>query len=129
MEGVRPWHIVLFSLALLVLGGSVLWQCQADTEIIKSTKVTVVDVVTGELFESPRPGKGGVMFPLENPDTKSRSMLPAEKQGEQWIVNSRYLPLAVSLVADVKGEIALDKSSGQVRVKTPEPVKRDLFGK
>ncbi len=129
MEGVRPWHIVLFVAAAIALGFGFFWQLSSGEEIEKATTVVIVDVATGDLYECDRPSAGGLLFPLKNPETQKALMLPAEREGDVWKVSSRYLPLAASLVAKETGEVALDKATGHVKVKSPEPVKRKLAEK
>lgn len=129
MEGVRPWHIVLFVAAAIALGLGLFWQLGSGDEIEKATTVVIVDVATGDLYECDRPSGGGLLFPLKNPETQKALMLPAEREGEVWKVSSRYLPLAVSLAEKESGEVALNKATGQVKVKSPEPIKRKLTEK
>ncbi|MCC6950920.1 MAG: hypothetical protein IT433_05680 [Phycisphaerales bacterium] len=129
MEGVRPWHIVLFVAAAIALGLGLFWQLRSGDQIEKATTVVIVDVATGDLYECDRPSGGGLLFPLKNPETQKALMLPAEREGEVWKVSARYLPLAVSLAEKESGEVALNKATGQVKVKSPEPIKRKLAEK
>jgi len=62
----------------------------------------VIDLQTGEVFYLERTGRGGFFFPVENPETGVRSLVPLDRpetmiDGEsawdttRWVVQGRYL--------------------------------------
>lgn len=127
MNELRPWHIALVIGAALVLGVSAWWQFGRDDGIDIADSVIVADIRTGELWETPKPRNRTIVYPIKNPDTKTDSLMPVLQESGKWSVVFNYRKMANSLLGDKPEGAAMDPKTHEVRVKTPAPVKRDLF--
>lgn len=56
---------------------------------VRPDKIPFVCVETGKIYWIERK-KGTVSFPLENPETHHRTLLPARQENGQWYVVRRY---------------------------------------
>jgi hypothetical protein len=121
MSELRPWQMALFIGAFLVFAGSVLYQCKYSdsAEVTLPDSVTMVDMATGDLFESPLPKKRAVSFPAPHPDTKANTLFPADLIEGKWCLDRRYVPYIKELVP--KGDdLILDRKSGEVKITSPK---------
>lgn len=124
MEGVKPWHVVLIVAAVLVLSGSVLWQCSHSEKVEISDTIVVVDVVSGDLYESALPKKM-VVFPAVNPSSGTKTLLPAYTKDGKWYLAANYRPMVKDVVAG--GKSVADPNSGELTVKTSKPESKKIF--
>lgn len=114
MKQYKPWQIVLFVAAILVLGASLWWSLRTKgPEAMLSRKFMLVDVTTGELFTFSTKRKPAVI-PERNPDTGARTLLPADDLSGTWAVESRFLGLLKDLVEQKE----LDRASIVVDLET-----------
>jgi hypothetical protein len=92
MGEARPWQVAVVVVGLLVLIGSVVYQCTSRNEVELADSVILVDVTTGELIEAAYPGRA-VGFPATHPDSGARTLMPAVQDPEtgRWSVEGRYL--------------------------------------
>jgi len=128
MSEMRPWQVALFIGAFLVLAGSVLYQCKfsPDAAVELPTRVTMVDMASGDLFESPLPTKKAVSFPAAHPDTKSKTLFPADLIEGKWCLDRRYVPYIKDLVP--KGDdLILDRKTGEVKITSTTLRKANVF--
>jgi hypothetical protein len=123
MNDVKPWHIAVIALGLLVGLGSVVYQCRKQA-IPFADHIMLVDVTTGELIKAPLPKNKSVFFPAKNPESKQPTLYPAVEENGAWKVEGRYLPY----VADLKdpASTAINPKSGAIAVKG-SPSTKDVF--
>jgi hypothetical protein len=126
MGDVRPWHIALFALAVIVLTGSVVWQCASRQPVEIADRLVVVDMLTGELFDSALPEGRMVVFPAENPATRTRTLLPAYQQDGKWYLGGNYRPMVKDVVGE-KGSPVYDAASGELTVKSPTAARKNVL--
>jgi hypothetical protein len=126
MEGVRPWHIILIAAAVLAVTGSVLYQCYGTEKVEISDTLVVADIVTGDLYESPRPSGQTLFFPLQLPGSSSKTLMPAFQKDGKWYISPNYRGMAESALPP-GSKPAWDKSSGEIMAKSPTPEKKKLF--
>lgn len=88
MGSARPWQIILFILALLVLSGGLFLSCRGGVHLADS--ILMVDVKTGDRFRFDTSGKRGVTIPAKNPDTGDRTLLPIRQVDGIWVIAERY---------------------------------------
>ncbi len=119
MQGIKPWQIAIIVLGLIVGIGSVVWQVASGGPPKMATRLTFVDVESGELYLVDRPSDVTLSPPLTNPKTNVRSLYPATKDGDGWAVAFNFrdgLKAEMKAVADVR--------SGRIKtVGEPKPIK------
>jgi hypothetical protein len=116
IEGLKPWHIVLFVVAVGGLAAGVYFSVGSDRPQLRHS-VLMADVVTGELFRVDT--SKGIFIPAVNPDTGKPSLFPAEKgEDGSWRVKTRYLN--DDAIKDLGGSPAalLDVKSGALKLKS-----------
>ncbi|HYF15011.1 MAG TPA: hypothetical protein VD971_08075 [Phycisphaerales bacterium] len=125
MGEARPWQVAVVVVGLLVLIGSVVYQCTASNDVSLADSVIMVDVSTGELIESRYPKNRPVSFPAEHPETKSKTLMPAVQDPEtgRWMVEGRYVSYLKNLGS--LGGLE-DPESGLVKA-GKSPSRRNVF--
>lgn len=128
MSDLRPWQMALFIGAFLVLAGSVLYQCKySDSAAVDlPDSVTMVDMASGDLFESPLPKKRAVSFPAPHPDTKAKTLFPADLIEGKWCLDRRYVPYIKDHVP-TGDDLILDRKTGEVKITSPKLRQADVF--
>ena len=125
MERLKPWHFVLFAAAFLGIVYTT-YQTIFGDRVELTSKIVLVDVTTGDLFEAKVGGRVGAVLPEKNPDTGQFTLLPASKdQAGVWTISQRYLG---SLSPSIKPTAVVSASSGEVKVSSASP-KSLILGK
>lgn len=128
MQNQKTWQIGLIVVAVLVMSGTIFWQCSDDSKVIViSDSVTVVDVVTGELFRAPLPNGKAVVYPAKNPGSGKENIFPVAKEGDKWVVPARFLGQVKDFLETNKTAGKVDVSHGEVTVANAEPKQADVF--
>jgi hypothetical protein len=90
MQNVRPWQMVLFVIAALALGATVVRGLLADRPNL-SHELKLADIRTGELFSLDSSGRS-IPVPACNPATGERNLFPvAKNDAGAWVVDARAL--------------------------------------
>ena len=91
MDNIKPWQIILFIVAIGVLGFSV-WKFGFGDSLEgqMANAMIMIDVETGQLYEVDIRGKRGVLIPARNPETRDISLLPVFEQDGEWFIYERY---------------------------------------
>lgn len=128
MQGAKPWQIGLVVLGLIVLAGSVVYQCTIGSDAVNpSSRIQLIDVETGELIDAAMPSNGtAVMFPATNPATSKATLFPAYQKDGKWFTEGRYIPQMKGIV---KGPIKwiADPQSGELAPANAEPKSVQVF--
>lgn len=121
MSQIRPWQAALFVVAILVLGGSVVWSVMSGRGAKHINAIHLVDVTNGDRFIVDVSGHAAAMYPEKNPDTGEYSLWPAHKDDEGvW----RLEPRAMAELRELKADrSAVDDSTGKVEVTDRSPRK------
>lgn len=128
MGDLRPWHIVVMVLGVLVLGGSLYFQLTDETKILKiADRVTVVDVDTGDLFEAPFPSGRAVIYPAKSPVSGNLAIFPVEKDGDKWVIPSRFRDQVREFYKGKKETGKVNLSDGEVTVANAAPKSASIF--
>jgi len=124
MNQVKPWQIVLFVAAVLVLGGSFVWSLR--TERVKPNEyVTFVDVTTGELLRARI--TRSMMMPEPRVDNGPGILWPVFRTDEgEWMVNGRHLPSVAERTEGSVNTQHVDLSSGRVSPANSTPARMSL---
>lgn len=109
MGSARPWQIILFVLALLVLSGGLFLSCRGGVHLADS--ILMVDVKTGDRFRFDTSGRKGVGVPAKHPDTGIRTLLPIIERDGNWLIATRYRIALESMEDDV---VVVDYETFQV---------------
>lgn len=120
MGEAKPWQIAVVVVGVLTLVGMLMWQCKGDGTALQKT-IVMVDVGSGELVEANWPKGKAVVFPAQDPDTKSM-LIPVGKMADgRYEIEGRYLPFLRSQKVQVKGlenaESGLIRSDAKVTKK------------
>ena len=75
MDNIKPWQIILFVVALVVLGFSV-WKFAFTSDVPKTTGYLTVDIMTGQLYDIRKGKARGVPLPAKHPETGDRTLYP-----------------------------------------------------
>ncbi|MFO0837804.1 MAG: hypothetical protein U1D55_04705 [Phycisphaerae bacterium] len=86
---------ISLAVAILALAAGVFWWQSRSGEPRLEGKITYVCVATGKKFTFER-GKTRIL-PLENPETKQRTLLPCGQEDGVWRVSSRCAQLVRDL--------------------------------
>mgnify|MGYP000558693638 CR=1 FL=1 len=127
MGDFKPWQLAVVVIGMLVLVGSVVYQCQASGRRVSlADSVIVADVLTGDLFESDLPSNKSAFFPAVHPVTKTSSLLPAFQKDGKWYLYERYL---VYVERNLKQTAAalVDPKTGELKVTSDKPKQTNLF--
>lgn len=128
MSELRPWHIGVLVLGVVVLSVSVYRELNDDSKVLLiADSVTVVDVVTGELFDSPLPSGKAVLYPAKNPGTGQMSVFPVDGKDGKWTIPDRYLPQVKDFVGARKDTAVEDLNQGVVRTNGDKPKRAQVF--
>lgn len=128
MGELRPWQIVVLILAAVVLSGSILWQCNDESKIINiADRATVVDVVSGEVFETSLPTTRAVTYPAKNPSSGVVAVFPAQREDGKWVVPSRFRAQVQEYFKGKPDTGKFDAKSGEVAVSSDTPKRADVF--
>lgn len=126
MGEAKPWQIGVVVLGLLVLVGSIVYQCQSRPKYEFAETVTFVDVTTGELWVSPYRTDRSSMFPTKNPKTGTLTLFPVAPEAGGWVIRGRYLEAIAQ--AKLANEKVVNLRDGTVN-SVGEPVKFDMYAR
>jgi hypothetical protein len=127
VAGAKPWQLILVVVAMLVLTGSVVYQCNYSEGRVEFAKsIIVADVITGDLFESQFSEDSPVFVPAEHPTNKTRSMFPVYEKDGKWFVFDRFL---APIHRDMKKQAAalVDFTTGELKTTTQRPQSVKLY--
>lgn len=125
MGGAKPWQVAVIVIGLLAGIGLTVWSTAFSGETVEiASSMTLVDVTTGQLYEVPVPNRS-LSYPLVNPETSQRTLIPAVQKDGQWEVPSHMrFRLKEGLKVDTKDVI--DFKSGSLKVLAGEAKKVTL---
>lgn len=84
MDNVKPWQIILFTVAILALAFSA-WKFKSGAKIDLPDSVLVVDVESGDLYRMKLGKRNGAYFPERNPETKKLTLMPVVRNDDgEW---------------------------------------------
>lgn len=78
MDNIKPWQIVLFVVALGVLGFSV-WRFTFSDSVPRTSGYMTVDIMTGQLYDIQKGKARGVPLPAKHPETGIRTLYPVNQ--------------------------------------------------
>jgi hypothetical protein len=126
MGEAKPWQIGIVVLGLLVLVGSVVYQCSTRQTLDFAQSITFVDVKTGELWVSKYNADRSVMYPVKSPKSGVSSLFPVTQEAGAWTIEGRYLEVVVQDKLASEGVVNL--KDGTVKA-VGEPTKFDMFAR
>lgn len=88
MGSVRPWHYILFGLAVVALGVGLWMSMRGGVDL--ADELIMVDVKTGDRFRFDVSGNLGVTVPAKHPETGERTLLPVVQADGKWYIGDRY---------------------------------------
>lgn len=123
MDKVKPWQVILFFVAVAVLGFSV-WKFGFGSRIAQPDRFMTVDVLTGQLYEIELGRAKGMILPAKHPQSGLRVLFPVMPSGDGWKVEPGFVDAArSSLVPDSivspQGEITVLDTTAQTIVLVP----------
>lgn len=121
MGEARPWQIALIVVGLVALVAGVVFQC-SRASVPFADSIILVDVANGDLLEAPFPKGHPVMFPANNPTTKTATLYPAQLKDGKWFVEGRYIPYIPK-----EPKPAALGAKGEVATTSEKPVKKSVF--
>ncbi len=84
----KPLKIAIAVVVFVAAGAIAYWNTRSESGF--PTERTFVCVATGKLYQIPNTGKT-VVYPLENPDTKEKTLFPCTRQEDgSYAVSGRY---------------------------------------
>jgi hypothetical protein len=106
----KPWQIVVIALALVAAGASTAYMLSQSGPKFP-TKITLMDVTTGQLFEWDTK-KYRVSLPAADPASGEYRLVPVEKgEGGAWILTGNAKGMLRSITSKVT---AVDTKTGEV---------------
>jgi len=99
MGSVKPWQVLLFILAVIVLGAGVFISTRGRG-VDMADRVMLVDLVTGDRFIASTRGKNVVLVPEENPETKAYTLVTAFERDGKWFVFERHRGSIETIIED-----------------------------
>jgi len=81
MDNIKPWQIILFVVAIGVLGFSV-WKFAFQSNVPKTNSYLTVDIMTGQLYQIRKGKARGVPLPAKHPETGDRTLYPVNQVNE-----------------------------------------------
>lgn len=119
IEGLKPWHIVLFVVALLGLIAGIVYSLRGDDRPNVSRQRILIDMTTGELFRMSTVDRTFIP-PETNPKTKKLALMPVEESNGQWVIPGEYR--RPENFSAVEGAITvwIDERAGVVKPSTSE---------
>lgn len=126
MGEAKPWQIGVVVLGLLVLVGSIVYQCQSRPTLDFAETQTFVDVRTGELWVSKYRVDRGIMYPVKHPTTGESSLFPVKNESGSWMIRSKYLFAAAE--SKLASPTVVNLQDGTVKA-TGEPKKFDMYAR
>ncbi|MEQ8769689.1 MAG: hypothetical protein RIB60_04175 [Phycisphaerales bacterium] len=98
MGEVKPWQAVLFVLAILVVGGGIVWMVVGGSKIRTPDRIYMIDIGTGDLYYADVSGRRGIAIPALHPETRERTLIPITQDDEgSWRVRDVYAPAIESM--------------------------------
>lgn len=122
MGGAKPWQFVVLALGFAAIVFTVVYTFTGgDKTPDLSTKVTVADVKSGQLFEVDV-SKMGLMVPMTNPETNTPTLYPVYQEGGQgdWKIQNNYVSI-VRALPDADTSAMADKRQGILKPTTAPP--------
>jgi hypothetical protein len=117
MDRLKPWHYALFGAAFLALAFTT-YRVVFGRSVDLTSKIVLVDVVTGDLFEAKVGGRVAAVLPEKNPETGQFTLLPASQNpAGVWTVSPRYTG---SFSPSIK-PTAVTGATGEVKVTSSSP--------
>lgn len=120
MDKFKPWQIVLFLAAILVLGFSV-WKFGFTSSIPTTDGYLTVDITTGQLYDIKKGKARGVPLPARHPDTGDRTLYPVNQ-----VSDSLYeIPLGFEsyLTDNVRKNSKIDAGKMTITVLPEDPIR------
>lgn len=115
IEGLKPWHIVLFVVAVGGLIAGIFMSSSGNTPDM-AKRILMVDLASGELFEVDTSDKG-VILPARNPDTNRATLMPAQKEPDgTWRVHPMYYRKELRTEMEGPLDALVNVETGQVKV-------------
>lgn len=128
MKELRPWQIAVMAAAVLVLGVSVYFQMTDESKVIRiADRVTVVDVETGDLFETAFPSGRAVVYPAKSPSNGQMAVFPVQNVGDKWVIPDRFLDQVRDYYKGKSSTGKVDLKGGEVSVANGTPKPADVF--
>lgn len=126
MGEARPWQIGVVVVGLLVLVGSVVWQCASGRKVDFADTILLVDVTTGQLYRSQYRTDASVMFPARSPATNDYTLFGViHREGEtEYRLPSEALEYMRANKLESK---VVDMRTGVVTVQPGDPKSHDLY--
>ena len=125
MGEARPWQIGVVVVGLLVLVGSLVFQCSGGGGPEIDRRLVLVDLSTGELYETTRPSNRTLTYPIKHPSTQQETLVPAEQREDgKWYVKSRIVNHLTEMKVSLEG--LADPRTGLSKVQS-DPKSIDLF--
>ncbi len=122
MGGAKPWQFVVLALGFAAIVFTIVYTfVGGDKAPDLATKVTVVDVNSGQLFEVDV-SKMGLMVPMTNPDTNTPTLYPVYREEGQvdWKIMSQYVSV-VRALPDGQTAAMADKRQGVLKPISEQP--------
>lgn len=111
----KPWQIAVVVLGAIVLAASIIWQAKGSSEVKFATEIEMADVETGELFLIDRGKNQTLPIPYTRPGADKPTLWPTIRENGKCLVAPRFRE---AITPDMG---AVDKASGEVKLKDPTP--------
>jgi hypothetical protein len=120
MDNIKPWQIILFLVAIAVLGFSV-WKFTSSGSVPKTNGYLTVDIMTGQLYDIRKGKARGVPLPAKHPDTGDRTLYPVNQVDE--LVYEIPSGFETFLTEQVREGSKLDSGKMTITVLPDDPIK------
>lgn len=111
MDKMKPWQIVLFAAAILVVGVTVAYAVFGGERVDLKEDHVLVDVTNGDRFTFNTGGRRAMALPEKNPDTGENVLLPIRRgDDKQWMI----IPRARVMLDDLPVSTEIVQSGGEV---------------
>ena len=117
MGDVKPWQIVLFVAAVVVVGVSLGWMVLGGKRVDLPNEAVFADVSNGDLYTVNLRGRRSAMVPSKNPETGEWTLFPVERdESGAWRITERARFDFEAM--DVDKSAVKDMATGEVEVST-----------
>ncbi len=117
--GIKPWHIVIMVVGIGVLAGGIFVSSSPSDMPVLKHKVTMIDVVSGEVFVADTSGGRAVLMPAKHPDTGKYSLVRISKDDAgAWCVSERDRAFLYDLDQGVEIK-SIEAKTGVILVDVP----------
>ncbi len=118
MDGMKPWQIGLFIVAVVVLGGSLAFSFLGGSSVNLKDSHILIDVTNGDRFTFSTRGRRAMALPEKNPDSGEYTLLPIIENDDSWVI----VPRAMGMLENMEySSVVVNSQSGAVEYSDKAP--------